>query len=58
MFRMFLAALESEMNRGMVSELEAAAPEAAVKAAVGVGAKLRLTVAVPAGGEFCATLEV
>ena len=54
---MFRAALVSWMKRGMGSVLEAAAPALAEKAAVGVGAKLRLTVAVPAGGEFCATLE-
>ena len=54
---MFLAELESGMKRGIVKVLEAAAPALAVKAG-GVGAKLRLTVEVPGGGEFCATLEV
>jgi len=44
------------MNRGIESELEAAAPELALKVG-GAGAKLRFTVAVPGGGEFCATLE-
>ena len=52
----FFAAPVSAINLGTVSEADAAAPAAAVKAG-GVGAKLMLTVAVPAGGEFWATLE-
>src|SRR5262245_1508891 len=47
-----LAPDEVSANLGMVSEDEAAPPAEALNAAVGVGAKLRLTVAVPVGGEF------
>src|SRR5690349_9571415 len=52
---MFLAAFGSAINLGMFNELEAAAPLLAENVG-GAGAKLRLTVAVPGGGVFCATL--
>src|SRR5215467_13235371 len=51
MLKMFLAALGSAINLGIESELEAAAPLLALNVG-GAGAKLRLTVAVPGGGEF------
>jgi hypothetical protein len=51
MFRISLAALVSETNRGTGIVSEAYAPRLALKAG-GVGAKLRFTVAVPGGGEF------
>ena len=57
MVRAFAAAFASATNRGMVRVLEAAAALAAVNAG-GVGAKLMLTVILPTGGVFCATLEV
>src|SRR5436305_3603173 len=44
------------VNLGIGSEVEAAAPAAAVNDG-GVGAKLRFTLAVAAGGEFCPTLD-
>ena len=54
---MLLPGLGSGVNRGIVRVLEATEPADAVKD-VGVGAKLRLTVEVPAGGEFCGTFAV
>src|SRR5689334_7205300 len=51
------AALGSAMNRGRTSVLEGAAPSP-VENAGGAGAKLRFTVAVPGGGEFCPTLAL
>src|SRR5690242_994955 len=56
MLNRFLAAFGSAMNRGIGSELEAAAPLLALNAG-GEGAKLKFTVAVPGAGVFCATLD-